>query len=183
MSADPTRGAPSLHPLRVGGKEKEGGRDEIVAVARAWLGTPYLHQASVKGQGTDCLGLVRGVWRELYGAEPELAPPYGPDWNERHHASGREPLLEGARRNLTQVAAARPGDVLVFRIVPGGPAKHCGIMTTADQFIHAYAGRSVLESWLARWWIERLAGTFAFPAPGLQPQFQPERTFPWPNSL
>ena len=36
-------------------------RDEIVAAARGWRGTPYRHQASVKHIGTDCLGLVRGV--------------------------------------------------------------------------------------------------------------------------
>lgn len=72
-------------------------RAEILAVARAWLGTPYLHQASAKGKGADCLGLIRGVWRELYGAEPELPPPYTPDWNERAHAAGGEPLLDAAR--------------------------------------------------------------------------------------
>ena len=50
-------------------------RDEIVAHARAWIGTPYHHQASRIGVGTDCLGLVRGVCRELYGREPRRCPP------------------------------------------------------------------------------------------------------------
>lgn len=36
-------------------------RNEIVAAARQWLGTPYRHQASVRGVGCDCLGLIRGV--------------------------------------------------------------------------------------------------------------------------
>ena len=40
-------------------------RAAIVAEARAWIGTRYRHQASVKGVGCDCLGLVRGVWRAL----------------------------------------------------------------------------------------------------------------------
>jgi len=39
--------------------------DEVVAAARAWLGTPYRHRASVRGAGCDCLGLLRGVWRAL----------------------------------------------------------------------------------------------------------------------
>jgi hypothetical protein len=39
----------------------------IIAAARSWLGTPYAHQASLKGVGCDCLGLVRGVWREVQG--------------------------------------------------------------------------------------------------------------------
>ncbi len=48
----------------------------VVAAARNWLGTPYRHQASVKGVGADCLGLVRGVWREVAGEEPETVPAY-----------------------------------------------------------------------------------------------------------
>ena len=51
-------------------------QQQIAAAARGWCGTPYAHQASLKGTGTDCLGLVRGVWREVMGAEPEHAPAY-----------------------------------------------------------------------------------------------------------
>ena len=89
-------------------------RDEIVAAARSWLGTPYRHQASRKGAGCDCLGLVRGVWRELVGPEPARLPPYTPDWAE---ALGQETLLHAARRHLREVPVgeARDGDVLVFR--------------------------------------------------------------------
>lgn len=138
-------------------------RSRIVAAARDWLGTPYLHQASAKGEGADCLGLVRGLYTELLGRAPETPPPYTPDWNERRPCD--EPLLSAARRHLTAAAPGpfRPGDVLIFRIAPTGPAKHCGVVTSADQFIHAYAGRAVVESWLCRWWIERVAGVFEFP--------------------
>ena len=89
-------------------------RARIVAAARRWIGTPYLHQASLLHVGCDCLGLVRGVWREVIGDEPETTPPYGPDWAE---ALGRETLLEAARRHFTPVALAdyRPGDTLLFR--------------------------------------------------------------------
>ncbi|MFS8182119.1 hypothetical protein ACMG4P_11260 [Pseudovibrio denitrificans] len=65
--------------------------NEVVALARGWLGTPYHHQASVKGAGCDCLGLVRGIWRELYGSEPQEIPAYSPDWGE---VGKRETLLE-----------------------------------------------------------------------------------------
>ncbi len=64
-------------------------RDDIVAAGRGWIGTPYRHQASLKGVGADCLGLVRGLWRELIGPEPEVLPAYSPDWAE---AGGRETL-------------------------------------------------------------------------------------------
>ncbi|MEM9705076.1 MAG: NlpC/P60 family protein, partial [Pseudomonadota bacterium] len=130
---------------------------------RAWAGTPYLHQARARGAGCDCLGLIRGVWRDLYGAQPEAPPPYTPDWNERSFRSGGEPLLEASARWLTSIEAPAPGSVLVFRVVQDGPAKHCGIATGTERFIHAYAGRTVVESVFGGWWRRRLAASFDFP--------------------
>lgn len=140
----------------------------IVAAARGWLGTPYRHQASVKGVGCDCLGLVRGVWRELYGEEPETAPPYRPDWAE---TGADETLLAAAGRHLVPASpdAFRPGDVLLFRMSPGACVKHCAIVAERragdpePRIIHAYWGRAVVESWLGPWWRRRLAAAFAFP--------------------
>lgn len=137
-------------------------RLQIIDTTRAWIGTPYVHQSSAKGAGSDCLGLVRGVWRELYGGEPEAPPPYTPDWNERR---GDEALLTAAGRNMKQREGCsfEPGDVVIFRIAADGPAKHCGIVSGPDHFIHAYAGRAVIETWMNRWWRARLAGVFMFP--------------------
>ena len=78
-------------------------RAKIVAAARGWIGTPYQHQGSLRGVGCDCLGLVRGVWRELIGAEPEPPGAYSSDWAE---ASKREALAEAAFRHLVPVAVA-----------------------------------------------------------------------------
>ncbi len=51
----------------------------IVAAARGWIGTPYLHQASLKGVGCDCLGLLRGLYRESSMAtSPSGRPPTAP---------------------------------------------------------------------------------------------------------
>ena len=49
--------------------------DAVIAAVRRWLGTPYHDQASLRGVGCDCLGLARGVWREVVGAEPQAIPP------------------------------------------------------------------------------------------------------------
>jgi cell wall-associated NlpC family hydrolase len=40
--------------------------EEIVAVARGWIGTPFHHQGRLKGVGVDCVGLVIGVAKELH---------------------------------------------------------------------------------------------------------------------
>lgn len=136
-------------------------RTEIVAAARGWLGTPYHHQASRRGVGCDCLGLLRGVWRELLGDEPERAPAYSPDWAEAH---GRETLLEAASRHFVRTKDVRAGRVLVFRWRAGSPAKHVGIAVSETRFVHAYdgAGRAV-EGTLSAVWRKRLVAVFDFP--------------------
>ncbi|WP_336487291.1 NlpC/P60 family protein [Methylobacterium nigriterrae] len=144
------------------------GPDEIVAEARGWLGTPYRHQASLKGVGCDCLGLVRGVWRGLLGPEPEAAPPYSASWAESA-PPGSDPLAEAARRNLVPVETALtryepgPGDVLLFAFRAHLPARHCAIATGAARMIHAHDGAAVTEVALTPWWRRHLAHAFRFP--------------------
>jgi NlpC/P60 family putative phage cell wall peptidase len=137
-------------------------RTDVAAEVRAWIGTPYRHQASLKGAGTDCLGLVRGVFRALYGHEPEAPPPYAPDWAE---AAGTETLRDAARRHLVEVGLEDivPGDVLLFRMMRNGPAKHCAILVAPDRMVHAYSGYSVREEVLGDAWRRRLAYGFRFP--------------------
>jgi NlpC/P60 family putative phage cell wall peptidase len=137
-------------------------RAEILAEARRWIGTPYQHQASVAGAGCDCLGLLRGVWRAVYGREPEAPPPYTPDWAE---IAGAETLHAAALRHLVEIdkSTARPGDVLLFRPDIKGPAKHCAVLTTPNHIIHAYWGRAVCETALTPWWRRRCVAAFQFP--------------------
>jgi NlpC/P60 family putative phage cell wall peptidase len=136
-------------------------REQIVAAARSWRGTPYHHQASVRGVGCDCLGLIRGVWRELLGPEPEAMPAYTRDWGD---ATGSEPLLAAAKRNLEAIdtESAGPGDVVVFRM-QAGVAKHAGVLTDLEHFIHAREELGVVEVALTRWWRRRLVAAFSFP--------------------
>jgi NlpC/P60 family putative phage cell wall peptidase len=138
-------------------------RTRIVAEARAWIGTPYRHQASLQGIGCDCLGLVRGVWRALAGAEPEAVPAYAPDWAE---ASGVESLAEAAARHLVPLDDRNvfaPGDVILFRWRQNLPAKHAAIVTGAALMVHAHDGACIAEVAIAPWWRRRLAYAFSFP--------------------
>ncbi len=137
----------------------------IVAQARRWIGTPYRHQASALGAGTDCLGLLRGIWRAVHGAEPAAIPPYSADWFE---VSGDELLLAAAQLWLVQkpLDQAAPGDVLLFRMRQGCVAKHLGIAATMGglaSFIHAYTGHGVTESPLSEPWCRRIVARFQFP--------------------
>ena len=136
--------------------------EAVVAEARAWIGTPYRHQASLKGVGCDCLGLLRGVFRAVTGAEPETPPPYTPDWAE---AGGLDTLLAAARRHLVEIEADTfgPGDVLLFRWRERHPAKHCAVATSRETMIHAHDGAAVCEVAIRPWWHRHLAHAFRFP--------------------
>ena len=165
-------------------------RRRIVEEARSWVGTPYVHQASCKGAGCDCLGLIRGVWRAVMGAEPETPPPYSPDWTA---ADGGESLLLAAARHLRPVWLDRPartalcdaghatedlppddeappgadeiapGDVLLFRYRSRLPARHAGIATGTGTMIHAREGIGVVTEPVVGWWHRHMAAVFAFP--------------------
>ncbi|OCX67039.1 peptidase [Thioclava sp. SK-1] len=140
------------------------GPDTVVAQARRWIGTPYRHQCSMRAAGCDCLGLICGIWRALYGDLPEQVPAYTPDWAE---ASGEERLWRAARRHLIPVQdAPAPGQVLLFQMRRGAVAKHLGIVSRdgpAPAFIHAYSGHGVVESPLSRPWRDKIVAQFIFP--------------------
>ncbi len=137
-------------------------RARIVAETRAWVGTPYCHQASLKGVGCDCLGLVRGVWRAFYGPEPESLPAYSADWAE---TTKTESLARAAARHMEPLApdAFGAADVVLFRWRDGLPAKHAAIICDGHTFIHAYDRLGVAEGALSDWWRRRIAYAFRFP--------------------
>ena len=108
-------------------------RKLIVASAQSWIGTPYLHQASLKGAGADCLGLLRGVWREVIGPEPEA------------EALGDVLLF----RMRSGAVAKHLG--LVAQV--GATAS----------FVHAYSGHSVVETALSDPWRRKIYARFQFP--------------------
>lgn len=132
----------------------------VVQAAHGWIGTPYLHGASVRGAGCDCLGLLRGIWRELGGCEPEPVPVYGADWAE---TGGVERLVQAAERHLRRVQTEEAGQLVLFRLRRGAVAKHVGIQSRVGPeaaFIHAYSGHGVVESALTAPWRRRIAARF-----------------------
>jgi NlpC/P60 family putative phage cell wall peptidase len=137
-------------------------RNLIIKEALEWLGTPYVHQASCKNGGCDCLGLLIGVWNELRDEKAETPPPYSSNWAE---SGGAENLLDAANRILIKVdkGSEKAGDVLIFRMSPNTPAKHCGILLSNDKMIHSYSGHGVVESYIDGSWSERIVGRFRFP--------------------
>lgn len=144
---------------------------DIAKAARDWIGTPYVHQASCRGAGCDCLGLIRGIWRAHCAQEPAPLPPYTMDWSE---PQAEERLWQAALCYLRvkPLSACEVGDVLLFRMRAGAVAKHLGIQSATGapevpqgqpRFIHAYSARGVVESALTGPWQRRIVARFAFP--------------------
>lgn len=144
--------------------------ESILKECRSWIGTPYIHQASLKGVGADCLGLVRGVWRHLYGSEPEKVPAYSPDWGE---VNENETILNAAQRNFVKVdKEPLPADLLVFRWRQGVIAKHVGILSTENKFIHAYESSGVVEANLGVHWKNKIVAIYRFPNLPLKKEYK-----------
>ena len=133
----------------------------VVAAAREFLGTPYRHQASVIGAGCDCLGLLRGVWRALHGAEPRAMPAYRADMRDPNNASALR--LAAEQFLIVESGPLAAGQVLLFRLSGMAEPKHCGIMVSGDRFIHAQERLGVVEANLTEAWARRVSGRFRFP--------------------
>lgn len=119
-------------------------RADIVAEARTWLGTRWQHQASQRGIGSDCIGLVVGVGREL--GIPE-AYAFAQDLEVKGY--GREPdprmLLAACSRYLDPCRNPVPGDILLFRFKT--EPQHFALISAPDYMIHAFANaRRVVEN-------------------------------------
>lgn len=133
-------------------------RAHVIQEALSWIGTPYRHQASQKGQGADCLGFVRGVYRSVVGPDKAQVPPYPRRAHDRE-----EHLLIAATEHLRAIDHPQAGDVLLFRMRRSLPIRHCGILVADDLFIHAYEGQAVVSTALSSFWRTRINASFSFP--------------------
>ena len=134
----------------------------ILNITKTWIGTPYHHQSSLKQVGCDCLGLVRGVYEELYKKQTAPIQPYSKDWAEQ---SKQETLIEAANEYLDPVTIKdrQTGDILIFRFRKWTIAKHAAIQSAENRMIHAIEGAVVEEVHLNNWWQRHIAAVFRFP--------------------
>jgi cell wall-associated NlpC family hydrolase len=137
-------------------------RAAVVAEARTWLGTPWVHQHRVKGHAVDCAGLVIGVARTL--------GLVGPDFDVADYTrtpDGRLLDLCAAHMRPVSRAAMQPGDVVVVAVEHD--PQHMGIVTPYPggrlAMIHATSvgGRGVVESRLVFTRVLQFRAAFAMP--------------------
>ncbi len=139
-------------------------REEIVAEAKSWVGTPYLHQASLKGVACDCIGLIRGVYSRFVPDAVTVPLNYPSTW---YLFRAEELLYTEIKPYLVEIASdeAKAGDILLFGFGKG-PAAHCGIKNSDSMFIHSWMDvGKVVETRLDDFWTSKIR--FAFQIPGV----------------
>ena len=134
----------------------------LIAEARSWLGTPWHHQASVRGVGCDCAGLVRGVGNAL----GLMNCCEGASGAEEFEGYGRRPEPKRMLRALDRFMDRRlpgqiyPGDVLLLRF--DRDPQHLAILTDENSMVHALIKNGVVEHRLSADWRARVVAAWSY---------------------
>lgn len=135
-------------------------RQQVVEEALSWIGTPFVHNQSVKGIGADCRGVVSGVVQELRLYAGVSFPPYTMNPDPRL-------MREELHKHLDEIGfkALRPADVVWFRVAR--EPQHLGVIVKMDPLtmVHAVNGqtrREVIETVLRPPWNQRVIGCFRY---------------------
>ena len=135
-------------------------RAQVVAAARGWIGTPFLHQGRARHAGCDCAGLIIGVAHELGLTDFDTA-----DYARTPHGGRLRQVCDEQLRPIPEREIAA-GDVLLLKFIAephhlafGGDYVHGGL-----SLIHAYArGRGVVEHRLDATWRARIVAAYRLP--------------------
>ena len=115
--------------------------EKIIAEAKSWIGTPFHHQAMIKGVGVDCAHFLIGVFSAV-GLSPVVqTEDYPPDW---HFHRGEERFMGYLDQYAEEVQDPRPGDVAMFKF--GKCVSHGAIIIEWPVVIHSYYGQGVVVS-------------------------------------
>lgn len=113
--------------------------DAVLAEARRWLGTPFRHQADVRGEGVDCVMLLVRVYHAA-GCIPPIDPrPYPRGWFLRDSRY----LDWLAPYTVPREGPPQPADVACFQV--GRAPAHAAIVVAWPRVIHADPESGVCE--------------------------------------
>jgi NlpC/P60 family putative phage cell wall peptidase len=155
-------------------KPSSPARLAIIAEARRWVGTPFHHQAALRGVGCDCAGLIRGVGEAcgVLSITPELWARYA-NYARLPNPDRMRQALEVFLRPLPS-DQVRLGDVLWLQWREDLPM-HLALVAAHEgrpMLIHSTIefGR-VVEHGLTAEWFSRIHSAWRYPglveAPGL----------------
>ena len=135
-------------------------RAQIVAEARTWLGTPFVHNGRVKNVGVDCAGVIE-MAPKAHGLYSEVSiAPYSP---RPDPAKMVAVLLE--HLDPIPFRDLKLADVLHFRIA--GSPQHLGLVSVLAPLtiIHAWNRKGLMkcvESRVDEFFRRQLAGCYRY---------------------
>lgn len=132
---------------------------DIVAAARSYLRTKFVHRGRLPGVGIDCIGLAVCAAAQC-GVPLRDVLTYG-------RAPKPEQLLAelDAQLDRVEISDAAPGDVAVFWVDRADLPRHVGVLFGMDDgglgVVHALAmEREVREHRLTGYWAARLTRVY-----------------------
>lgn len=113
-------------------------RGAVIAEARTWLRTPWVHQAAIKGEAVDCAMFLISVFHRAGVIEWYDPRPYPRSWFV-HQDEERflNAIVHHFRCEEVAPAAARPGDLFMYRI--GRCYAHGAILVAPELVVHSFA--------------------------------------------
>ena len=143
--------------------------ERIVAEAMTWIGTPYHHQACVKGAGVDCAMLIVGVARNIGLEVLNIPTNYSPQWHIHQDDPWLIRVIESYGCKQVPIEETKPGHIICFKV--GRTFGHLGIMVDDTTFIHAVIRPGakgselgeVMRVTLGADWKKRHQATYEFP--------------------
>lgn len=131
--------------------------DELIAVARSYINTPFHHQGRLPGIGLDCAGVGIAVAKSL-GIPIKDFSGY-----PRTPFDGMLKKMLDEQESLMRIArdTAEPGDVLLMRI--STDPQHIAIMSYNGYMIHAYQNvGKVVEQRIDAYWKNKIVAVYRF---------------------
>lgn len=136
-------------------------REQFIAAARAYLGTPFAHQGTTR-KGIDCYGLIYAACRDVGLITPRVAYRANPSKQVFEEAASKL-LIEIPYNRLQRIRTQlEPGDLLSFWVNDPTEPKHLAIYSGCDKegretVIHAYSRKQngVVEMPIAQTFMNR----------------------------
>lgn len=132
-----------MHSIKIPSPEIVAHRAQIIAQARQWVGTPFVHQHQARGHGVDCVGLIIGVGLEL-GLLPDdivsTLPNYSRTPNPDVMGQYLERYLVKKSSSMIRPEAIPDGAIIWFQWREGLPM-HVGIKASYNDrptLIHSW---------------------------------------------
>lgn len=104
-------------------------QQDIISIARSWVGTPFVYQGNVKGVGADCAALVKEIYLKhtaFSSSHDYITYGFLPNF-------GR--VVDMLREYSTRVTTPEPADIVLYN-VRGSP--HFAVLTDTGTIVHSH---------------------------------------------